>query len=107
MRTATADELTVRVGELLRERLEAGEGFFGLEAERLARCCHAMAERFAREGRLVALGFRLRFDDSVVEVDIAAGDAHLGPRGDAIHLPVRRAPGMVEVEVPEARAPQT
>ena len=32
------------------------ERFFAAEAERLARCCHAMAERFARGGRLVALG---------------------------------------------------
>src|SRR5207342_2362992 len=31
--------------------------FFGAEAERIARLCHLMAERFARGGRLVALGF--------------------------------------------------
>src|SRR5207342_3892378 len=30
--------------------------FFGAEAERIARLCHLMAERFARGGRLIALG---------------------------------------------------
>ena len=37
-------------------RREAGEAFFGAEAERIARLCHAMAERFAAGGRLVAAG---------------------------------------------------
>jgi D-sedoheptulose 7-phosphate isomerase len=45
-----------RVDELLARRTEAGERFFSAEAERLARLCHRMAERFARGGRLVALG---------------------------------------------------
>jgi D-sedoheptulose 7-phosphate isomerase len=40
----------------LARRLDAGEAFFGTEAERIARLCHRMAERFARGGRLVALG---------------------------------------------------
>ena len=56
MGTATADALAVRVGELLAVRLEANERFFAREAEPLARCCHRMAERFARGGRLVAFG---------------------------------------------------
>ncbi|MGA2320107.1 MAG: SIS domain-containing protein [Solirubrobacteraceae bacterium] len=34
----------------------AGEAFFGSEAERIARLCHHMAERFARGGRLLAFG---------------------------------------------------
>jgi D-sedoheptulose 7-phosphate isomerase len=38
------------------ERLAAAERFFGAEAERIARLCHRMAERFARGGRLVAVG---------------------------------------------------
>jgi D-sedoheptulose 7-phosphate isomerase len=38
-----------------RRRL-AGEAFFTAEAERIARLCHRMAERFARGGRLVAFG---------------------------------------------------
>ncbi|HEV3070635.1 MAG TPA: SIS domain-containing protein [Solirubrobacteraceae bacterium] len=38
-----------------RRRL-AGEAFFGSEAERIARLCHRMAERFARGGRLIAFG---------------------------------------------------
>jgi D-sedoheptulose 7-phosphate isomerase len=40
----------------LSERLAAGEQFFAAEAERLARLCRRMAERFARGGRLLALG---------------------------------------------------
>jgi D-sedoheptulose 7-phosphate isomerase len=45
-----------RVEALLRTRAEANARFFNAEAERLARLCHRMAERFAREGRLVAFG---------------------------------------------------
>jgi D-sedoheptulose 7-phosphate isomerase len=37
-------------------RTIAGERFFEAEAERIARLCHRMAERFARGGRLLALG---------------------------------------------------
>jgi D-sedoheptulose 7-phosphate isomerase len=37
-------------------RTEAGARFFAAEAERIARLCHAMAERFSRGGRLIALG---------------------------------------------------
>ena len=40
----------------LDSRLAAGGHFFGAEAERIARLCHQMAERFARGGRLIALG---------------------------------------------------
>jgi D-sedoheptulose 7-phosphate isomerase len=39
-----------------RDRVEAGERFFGAEADRIARLCHRAAERFARGGRLIALG---------------------------------------------------
>jgi D-sedoheptulose 7-phosphate isomerase len=45
-----------RIDALLAARTDAGERFFGPEAPRLARLCHAMAERFARGGRLVAYG---------------------------------------------------
>jgi D-sedoheptulose 7-phosphate isomerase len=38
------------------ERVACGERFFAAEADRLARLCHAMAERFARGGRLIAFG---------------------------------------------------
>jgi D-sedoheptulose 7-phosphate isomerase len=44
------------VARRLAERLDAGRRFFAADAERLARLCHGMAERFARGGRLVALG---------------------------------------------------
>ncbi len=42
------------VDERLRERVAANEWFFAAEAERIARLCHRMAERFAAGGRLVA-----------------------------------------------------
>jgi D-sedoheptulose 7-phosphate isomerase len=48
------------VGTLAQARLaarrEAGEAFFVEHAARLAELCHRMAERFARGGRLVAIG---------------------------------------------------
>lgn len=44
------------VEERLRDRSEANAQFFEAEAERLAKLCHKMAERFARAGRLVAFG---------------------------------------------------
>jgi D-sedoheptulose 7-phosphate isomerase len=37
-------------------RRAAGEAFFGSQADRIARLCHQMAERFARGGRLLAFG---------------------------------------------------
>ena len=52
----TTDIGAERVEVRLRERSEANAQFFEAEAERLARLCHKMAERFAREGRLVAFG---------------------------------------------------
>jgi D-sedoheptulose 7-phosphate isomerase len=45
-----------RIQALLGERTEVNERFFAAEADRLARLCHLMAERFARGGRLVAIG---------------------------------------------------
>ena len=38
------------------ERVACGERYFGARADELARLCHAMAERFARGGRLLAAG---------------------------------------------------
>jgi D-sedoheptulose 7-phosphate isomerase len=53
----TPEALGQRLEErLLSERAEANERFFVAEADRIARLCHRMAERFARGGRLVALG---------------------------------------------------
>jgi D-sedoheptulose 7-phosphate isomerase len=40
----------------LEQRRDAGERFFGAHADHLARLCHAMAERFARGARLIAIG---------------------------------------------------
>ncbi|MGH2761651.1 MAG: SIS domain-containing protein [Thermoleophilaceae bacterium] len=48
--------LATRLDELLAARTEANGLFFEREAERIARLCHRLAERFARGGRLVALG---------------------------------------------------
>jgi D-sedoheptulose 7-phosphate isomerase len=50
--TATLDRFDV----LLERRLEAGERYFAAEAGRLAGLCRTMAERFARGGRLLAVG---------------------------------------------------
>lgn len=44
------------IAALLAARVDANERFFAGEAERIARLCHRMAERFARGGRLVAFG---------------------------------------------------
>ncbi|MFL5858434.1 MAG: phosphoheptose isomerase, partial [Solirubrobacteraceae bacterium] len=52
----TAGARTGLVGARLAERTRANERFFAAESERLARLCHRMAERFARGGRLIALG---------------------------------------------------
>jgi len=45
-----------RIGRLVEQRTAANASWFGAEAARVARLCHAMAERFARGGRLLALG---------------------------------------------------
>jgi D-sedoheptulose 7-phosphate isomerase len=45
-----------RLGTLVAARTDAGARHFGAQADRLARLCHRMAERFARGGRLVAFG---------------------------------------------------
>ncbi len=50
------DGLGSRLDELLETRTAANDRFFADEAERLARLCHRMAERFARGGRLVSFG---------------------------------------------------
>jgi len=49
-------ELLGRLGSLIESRSAANTRFFGSEADRIARLCHQMAERFARGGRLVAFG---------------------------------------------------
>jgi D-sedoheptulose 7-phosphate isomerase len=55
-KAALAADPAARIESLLTERTRANERFFELEAERLARLCHLMAERFARGGRLIAFG---------------------------------------------------
>jgi len=45
-----------RLDEMIAARSLANREFFAAEADTLARLCHRMAERFARGGRLVAIG---------------------------------------------------
>jgi D-sedoheptulose 7-phosphate isomerase len=52
----TTDALGAYVEGQRQRRLAVGTSFFEGEAERIARLCHRMAERFARGGRLLALG---------------------------------------------------
>jgi D-sedoheptulose 7-phosphate isomerase len=52
---ALAADPARRLAALLSARTEANRNFFDAEAERLARLCHLMAERFARGGRLIAV----------------------------------------------------
>jgi D-sedoheptulose 7-phosphate isomerase len=54
--TARAAAPADRLGTLVAARTDAGARHFGAQADRLARLCHRMAERFARGGRLVAFG---------------------------------------------------
>jgi D-sedoheptulose 7-phosphate isomerase len=54
--SVSVDRHAARIGELLWERMRAGEAFFAAEEERLARLCSVLAERFAQGGRLLALG---------------------------------------------------
>ena len=48
--------LSSDIDELLGRRADAGRAYFEAECDRLAELCHRMAERFARGGRLLALG---------------------------------------------------
>jgi D-sedoheptulose 7-phosphate isomerase len=52
---AVGEAIEARLRVLLAHRTDANRRFFAAEAERLARLCHRMAERFARSGRLIAL----------------------------------------------------
>jgi D-sedoheptulose 7-phosphate isomerase len=52
----TIDALGAHVEDQREQRLAVGTSFFEAEAERIARLCHRMAERFARGGGLFALG---------------------------------------------------
>jgi D-sedoheptulose 7-phosphate isomerase len=49
------DDLAVRLQDMLQARLLVSRDLFEADARRLAVVCHAMAERFARGGRLLAL----------------------------------------------------
>jgi D-sedoheptulose 7-phosphate isomerase len=52
----SADAVLELLERRLEQRRDAGAAFFEAEAERIARLCHRMAERFARGGRLIAVG---------------------------------------------------
>jgi D-sedoheptulose 7-phosphate isomerase len=53
---ALTRDAAAQLEALLLRRTEANRRFFNDEADRLARICHLMAERFARGGRLIAFG---------------------------------------------------
>jgi D-sedoheptulose 7-phosphate isomerase len=53
---APATDVGGRYGELIAERSAANRAYFDANAASLARLCHRMAERFARGGRLLAVG---------------------------------------------------
>ncbi len=55
MAAVAASQLDGLIAERARVRSSAGLDLFEREAERVARCCHALAERFARGGTLLAL----------------------------------------------------
>jgi D-sedoheptulose 7-phosphate isomerase len=56
-RTVAADPLEVRARALVEQRATVVRPFFDGAAERVARLCLRMAERFARGGRLIAVGY--------------------------------------------------
>ncbi|HEY3763855.1 MAG TPA: hypothetical protein VGL44_01745, partial [Gaiellales bacterium] len=56
MHTRAADAVQRRLDELIALRAGVDVAFFAEQAPRIARLCHAMAERFARGGRLIAVG---------------------------------------------------
>jgi len=53
---ALAGSFAATLQPLIEERAATNRSFFTAEAERLSRLCHGMAERFARGGRLIAVG---------------------------------------------------
>jgi D-sedoheptulose 7-phosphate isomerase len=56
MSTAADHRAGAALSELEQRRTHANRLLFGSESERIARLCHRMAERFARSGRLIAVG---------------------------------------------------
>jgi D-sedoheptulose 7-phosphate isomerase len=54
--TPAAERVRGRLDELIDRRAGADAAFFTALAPRIAELCHAMAERFARGGRLIAVG---------------------------------------------------
>ena len=54
--TASRGSLDTALDRVIASRSQAGEAFFAAEADRIARLCHAMAKRFARGSRLLAVG---------------------------------------------------
>ena len=54
--SARRDDASARLAKLLARRSDANARWFAEVADPLAQLCHRMAERFARGGRLVAIG---------------------------------------------------
>lgn len=70
MTPLASDALAARIDELLARRAQAAEALFGAEAERIAKLCHDMAERFAAGGRLVAMGLSAQARSDVRHVTV-------------------------------------
>jgi len=50
------------------------------------------------EPEIMAFSFRLRFDETVVQIDAPPEEATLLAGDEAVHMPVRRSPGLLEVQ---------
>jgi D-sedoheptulose 7-phosphate isomerase len=69
--TASRGSVDAVLDRVVSSRSRAGKQFFAAEAERIARLCYVMAKRFARGGRLLAVGSspQARSDASHVAVE--------------------------------------
>lgn len=97
--TALADADGRRIDDQLHRRTAANLHFFSAEAAPIAALCHQMAERFARGGRLIALGatpadrsdarhVAVEFVHPVIVGKRALPALALGPEGGALAVQV-------------------
>jgi D-sedoheptulose 7-phosphate isomerase len=100
MTEATLAGLGDRVESLREARTRANADFFEAEAGRLAGCCHLMAERFARGGRLLAMGVEpaarsdvrhvaVEFVHPVIVGKRALPAIGMGPEGGSLSMQAR------------------
>ncbi|MDX6408241.1 MAG: D-sedoheptulose 7-phosphate isomerase [Gaiellaceae bacterium] len=125
-RTAARGKPDAAVDRILAIRAEAGEQFFEAEAERIARLCRLLAERFARGGRLLAVAstpqgwsdahhVAVEFVHPVIvgkralpALALSAADLDLLARGDDMVMtfdePVPAPPGVLSIAFSKAGA---